>query len=84
MRQVSADEADEAFAQTSSLLVCDRCEKVRSVKGAVPDGRWTCCHQAGAAAVAPGAAAGERWREGGARWVLLFFCVGCLVLNAKK
>jgi hypothetical protein len=35
-------DADEAFV---CLLVCDRCEKVRSVKGAVPEGRWTCCHQ---------------------------------------
>lgn len=41
--------ADE---ECTSLVVCDRCEKVRSVKGEVPDGRWTCCNQPWAAVAA--------------------------------
>lgn len=40
MCQVNVEEAEE-----SALVLCDRCDKVRSVKGDVPDGRWTCCHQ---------------------------------------
>ena len=56
------NEVDED-GSLSSLLVCDRCEKVRSVKGDVPDGRWTCCHQPGEVSANNGAA-GVCEREG--------------------
>ena len=59
MCQVNEADGDGSL---SSLLVCDRCEKVRSVKGDVPDGRWTCCHQPEEVSANNGAA-GKRERE---------------------
>ena len=48
-------------AEESALVLCDRCDKVRCVKGDVPDGRWTCCHQP--AEFAANDAAGKRWER---------------------
>ena len=63
MCQVNVEEAEES---PSSLLVCDRCEKVRRVPGDdVPDGRWTCCHQP--TEFSTNTAAGKKWKRAAPR-----------------